>query len=400
MAQPYTYVIVGGGLAGASAIDGIRERDPQGSILLLSAENHLPYHRPPLTKSLWSGKKTVEQIFVQSKDYYRQSGVTPLLGARVVSINPSSKLVTDSQGRGFEYRKLLLATGGTPRRLPIPGGELTGVLYYRSLDDYNALKPQALPGRSAILIGGGFIGSELAASLAEIGVAVTMVFPDDYLGSNVFPDYLGHSLMRYYQQRGIRVLSHDKPKAFHRIEGGFVVVTEQGLELETQMLVVGIGVKPAAELAEEAGLETKNGIVVNSQLQTSDPDIYAAGDNCYFPYMALDKMTRVEHWDNALIQGKWAGRNMAGAQQDYTHQPYFFSDLFEFGYEATGECHAHMDTLADWQQENRKGVVYYFQNKRIRGVLLCGIYGRVDAARELIRRGEAIPAQKLVGAIR
>jgi NADPH-dependent 2,4-dienoyl-CoA reductase/sulfur reductase-like enzyme len=399
MAQSYTYIIIGGGLAGASAVDGIREIDRIGSILMLAEETNLPYHRPPLTKELWTGKKTVHTIKVHPQEYYNQKGVTLLLGSAAVSLDPAKKQVTDNQGRVYSFEKMLLATGGKPRKLSIPGGDLKGINYYRTLDDYHFLREQVQGRTSVLIIGGGFIGSELAASLIVNQAKVTMVFPTPYLVSAVFPDYLGLALQKYFEERGVRILAGDKPVVI-RQDRRFVTRTDQGREIESDLVVIGIGIKPATELAEQAGLDVKNGIVVNELLQTSHPDIFAAGDNCFFPSPVLEKMMRVEHWDNALTQGKWAGGNMAGRRLNYDYQPYFFSDLFDFGYEATGEITSESETLADWQEENRKGTLYYLRNKHLRGVMTCGIYGKMDAARELIRKGETVTVQKLQGAIR
>ena len=165
-------------------------------------------------------------------------------------------------------------------------------------------------------------------------------------------------------------------------------------------MIVGVGVIPEMELAKSGGLEVGNGIVVNEYLETSSPDIYAAGDNAFFPYRALGQPMRIEHWDNALNQGKWAGRNMAGAHEPFTYQPYFFSDLFEFGYEATGEVDSRLETFADWQKENDTGVIYYLRDGKVRGVMMCNVWDKVETARELIRKGERMTPEKLRGLIR
>jgi NADPH-dependent 2,4-dienoyl-CoA reductase/sulfur reductase-like enzyme len=227
-----------------------------------------------------------------------------------------------------------------------------------------------------------------------------MIFPGSSLVNRVFPEYLSRALTDQYRARGIQILANEKPSAFLREEGRFTTYTLSGKKIESDMLVVGIGISPEVGLARDAGLETGNGIVVNEYLQTSAPDIYAAGDNAFFPYQALGKQTRVEHWDNALNQGKWAGRNMAGAGEPYTYMPYFFSDLFEFGYEAVGEVSADLDTFADWKKENDTGVIYYMRDDKVRGAMMCNVWDKVEAARELIRKGETVTEESLRGAIR
>ncbi len=398
--RQYTYVIAGGGLAGASAVEGIRELDKKGPILLLGGEKHLPYDRPPLTKKLWFGKKTVEEIFLHDQEFYDQNGAAVRTGTRVTSLDAKKKTVTTDTGKTYGFEKLLLATGGIPRTLPIPGGDLAGICHYRTLDDYLRMRREAPEGKSAVVVGGGFIGSEIAAALTINKVNVTMIFPDSYIVNRVFPEYLGKALQHNFQERGITVLNNEKPASFTKKRDRFLTRTESGKEIGSDVVIVGVGIAPSLDLARNAGLQTANGIIVNEYLQASHPDIYAAGDNAFFPYRALGKQTRVEHWDNALNQGKWAGRNMAGANASFAYMPYFFSDLFEFGYEAVGDVDARLDTYADWQKENDTGVIYYLRDDKVRGAMMCNVWEKVEAARELIRKGERMTPEKLRGAIR
>ncbi len=396
----YKYVVVGGGLAGASAVQGIRELDKKGAILLIGGEQHLPYDRPPLSKKLWFGQKTVEEIFLHPREFYDQNGVDLLLGAFVTSLDAKQKTIADDTGRTFHYEKLLLATGGVPTRLPVPGGDSEGICYYRSLDDYLRMRKEAVEGKSAVVVGGGFIGSEIAAALTVNKVEVTMIFPGQYICSRVFPEPLARALEKNFVQRGVTILTGDSPASFAKKEGRFIVTTAAGRRIESDMLIVGIGIKPSIELAQRAGLRTDNGITVNEYLQSSEPNIYAAGDNAFFPYQALGQQMRLEHWDCALSQGKQAGRNMADANEPFNYMPYFFSDLFEFGYEAVGEVNAGLETFADGQKENDTGVIYYLKDGRVRGAMMCNVWDKVEAARELIRRGQVASPESLRGAIR
>jgi 3-phenylpropionate/trans-cinnamate dioxygenase ferredoxin reductase subunit len=398
--QPFMYIIVGGGLAGTSAIEGIRELDKKGSILLLAGEKHLPYDRPPLTKKLWFGKKKVEDIFLHEEKFYDQNGITVKIGTRVVSLDTPKKIVTDDKGNTYGFKKLLLATGGVPRTLPIPGGNLEGICYYRYLDDYLRTRQEVSAGKSAVVIGGGFIGSEMAAALNINKVDVTMVFPDPYLVNRVFPEYLGRAIQDRYRSRGIRILTNEQPSVFSKNANKFTTYTLSGKKIESDMVIVGIGIAPYLDLARNAGLQTADGIIVDEYLQASLPDIYAAGDNAFFPYRVLGKQTRIEHWDNSLNQGKWAGRNMAGAREPFTYMPYFFSDLFEFGYEAVGDVDARLETFADWQKENETGVIYYLKDGKVRGAMMCNVWEKVEAARTLIRQGDMMTPETLRGAIR
>jgi NADPH-dependent 2,4-dienoyl-CoA reductase/sulfur reductase-like enzyme len=341
----------------------------------------------------------VPEIFVRSEDEYRRLGVTVILGRTVTAVDADAKTVETDGGEVYGFSKLLLATGAAPRRLAIPGGDLPDIFYYRTLGDYRRLRPRAVPGSSAVVVGGGFIGSELAAALHDQGVAVTMVFPEPALCGRVFPEPLGLAMTEFYRSKGVTVITEDKPKQISRLDGRLTVTTEAGLALAMDMVIAGIGVAPATSLAESAGLTVGDGIVVNEMLQTSQPDIYAAGDNALFPSRLLGTPMRLEHWDNSVSQGKAAGRNMAGASEPFAYQPYFYSDLFDFGYEAVGLIDSRLDTVEDWQQKNRTGVVYYLETGRVRGVMCCNVWDQMDAARALIGAAEVRTPQSLRGAI-
>ncbi len=397
--QAYRYVIVGAGVAGASAAEGIIERDDSGSILLIGDEADPPYHRPPLTKGLWRGKKTVPEIFLHPAEYYADHQIALQLGRSVTALDPAMHEITDDAGAVYRYDRLLLATGGRPRHLTIAGSELPGLCYYRYLDDYHFLRRQVHEGTVVTIIGGGFIGSELAAALNINRCTVMLVFPEDYLVARVFPEGLGRTMSHYYQSRGVGVFANDLPERLEYRDGQYITHTRGGHALASDVVVVGAGIYPNVELAESAGLQIDNGIVVDDYLRTSAPDIYAAGDNANFPYAAVGHRSRIEHWDNAVTQGRWAGRNMAGADEPFHCMPYFFSDLFDFGYEAVGEVDSRLPTVADWVKEHDTGVIYYLRDHRVRGVMLCNVWGQLDAARTLIRQNEPVTLERLRGAI-
>ena len=386
----YPYIIVGGGLAGTSAIEGIRAIDKQGPILLIGNEKHFPYHRPPLSKQLWTGKKKVEDISIKDRSYYEANGVSLELGITVTRIDAQGKKVHTGNRIEYGFQKLLLATGGMPRRLLIPGGDLNEIIYFRTLDDYQNLKSQSSESKTALVIGGGFIGSEIAAALSMQGLKVTMLFPEEYMCSNVFPAPLGQALGNDYQRRGVRIVTHDKPRAIEKASGSHRVHTDKGEVITADIIVAGLGIEPEIAIARDAGLVTANGITVNELLETSRSDIYAAGDLAFFPYAALNKKVRVEHWDNAQRQGMQAGKNMAGAREPYAHMPYFFSDLFNFGYEAVGTIDSRLKTATDWQKENDTGVVYYLDDDRVSGIMLCNIWDKIEDARKIIKSAQKI----------
>jgi NADPH-dependent 2,4-dienoyl-CoA reductase/sulfur reductase-like enzyme len=370
-----------------SAVRGIRESDAQGTIGLLSAETDPPYDRPPLTKSLWKDKP-VDTIW----RYTETQNVDLLLGRTVIAIDVLAKTVTDSEKSTCYFEKLLLATGGSPRRLPF-GGE--DIIYYRTAADFRRLRTLAEKGRRFAVIGSGFIGSELAAALSLNQKEVVMIFPGTGICERMFPVDLSQFVTNYYRQKGVEIMSGESAAGLERRGDRFIVRTQSRREIIVDGVVAGIGITPNIELAKTAGLQTENGIVVDEFLCTSQPDIYAAGDVAFFYNPALDHRLRVEHEDNANTMGRIAGANMAGNRQSYHHLPFFYSDLFDLGYEAVGELDSRLNTLADWKEPHREGVIYYQKEGRVRGVLLWNLWGQVDAARELIAGKRPFRAEDL-----
>lgn len=234
------------------------------------------------------------------------------------------------------------------------------------------------------MIGGGFIGSEIAAALVGAGRSVTMTFLEAGVGGRLFPRGLSLFLNDYYRERGVEVLPEQSVVTVERAGGQFLVHLQSGQRVQADGVVAGLGIRPNTELASSAGLPVEDGIVVDEFLRAGHPDVFAAGDVTRFFNPTLGVRLRVEHEDNANAQGRTAGRNMAGAQEPYTHLPFFYSDLFDLGYEAVGELDPRLEVVEDWQEPYRQGVVYYLQGGRVRGVLLWNVWGQVDAARQLI----------------
>ncbi len=387
----YQYLIIGGGLAGDAAVRGIRELDAEGSIGMFSTELNPPYTRPNLSKGLWKGRP-LEKVWRHTEDL----GLEMLLGRKVIHLDPREKCVSDEMGNDYSFDKLLLAMGGSPVRLPFGGDD---IIYFRDLQDYQRLRALSERGEQFLVIGGGFIGSEIAAALTMVGKKVVMVFPEQGIGANVYPSDLSHFLNDYYRQKGVEILANDSVAGLEKNGDRFKVRTGSGRAFDVDGVVAGIGIRPNLELAKESGLEVENGIIVNEHLQTSVSDIYAAGDVANFHHSALGKRVRVEHEDNAIHMGKVAGRNMAGAHESYTHVPMFYSDLFDLGYEAVGEINSKMETVADWQEPFHKGMIYYLDpsDQRVRGVLLWNVWDQVDHARALIGATRPFEAVDLKG---
>jgi 3-phenylpropionate/trans-cinnamate dioxygenase ferredoxin reductase component len=399
----YKYLIIGGGMTAAAAIKGIREIDADGSIGLVSSEGDPPYKRPPLSKKLWQGKP-IETVWKGMST----EGVQLHLGRTIQSIHPTERYAVDEEGTSYAYEKLLLATGGTPRRLPFGGDR---IIYFRSLDDFRHLKALTESQQRFAVIGGGFIGSEIAAALAMNGKDVTMIVPEQGIGERIYPLDVVRYLNSYYEQKGVRILTGERVVSLDPLEktdGGdgtgaaLELKLESGKVITVDSVVAGIGIAVNTTLAEAAGLRLDNGIVVDEFLKTSDPNIYAAGDVASYPDYTLGERRRVEHEDNANSMGKAAGRSMAAsamqsAPEPYRHLPFFYSDMFELGYEAIGELDSRLEIVSDWKEPYQEGVIYYLRDGRVRGVLLWNVWGQLDAARRLISEQGPFTAEALYG---
>jgi len=371
----YKYLIVGGGMTAAAAVEGIRSVDPTGSIGIFSSESDPPYDRPPLSKGLWNGQP-MPSIWRKISDL----SVSLHLGTTIVQIDPQKKQVTDSKTVTYSWNKLLLATGSSPRTLPF--GE-SDIIYYRTASDYRRLRDLAETKTHFAVIGAGFIGSEVAAALRMNGKEVTLLCPGEGIGDRVFPSDLSRFVTDFFRKKGVLVRNHLRVSGLAR-RAKSIVLTADGAEVVVDAVVAGIGVEPNVQLAKAAGLAVENGIIVDDCLCTGNRDIFAAGDVASFPCQPLGKRLRVEHEDNANTMGRLAGKNMAGSPVPYDHLPMFYSDLFELGYEAVGELDSRLETFIDWKEPFKEGVIYYLENNRVRGVLLWNVWGKVDAARQLI----------------
>jgi NADPH-dependent 2,4-dienoyl-CoA reductase/sulfur reductase-like enzyme len=391
----HDYLILGGGMTADAAVRGIRELDEQGTIGVVSTESHPPYDRPPLSKGLWKGSEE-DSVWRGTADL----GVEIHLGRRIIRLDPVERSAMDEGESTFTYGKLLLATGGRPRRLR---DAVPQVIYYRTFDDYRRLRTLAEEGESFAVIGGGFIGSEVAAALAMNGKKVTLVFPEDGIGRRVFPEEVSQGLNAYYREQGVDVRPHAQVAAVRRHRDRMLVSAVERDRTETLQVdgvVAGIGIEPAVELAASIGLELNDGIVVDDRLRTSREGIWAAGDVASVPVPALGRHLRVEHEDQANTTGRHAGRSMAGDDQPLDHLSFFYSDLFEKGYEAVGDIDpARLQVVVDWKDPMNEGVFYYLDGGRVRGVVVWGVFGKVEEARALIREGEKRRANAWKGAI-
>ena len=392
--KAYKYIIVGGGMTGSAAVPGIRKNDPEGSIAMFSKEPFGPYNRPPLTKGLWDGKD-IESI-VRPMEQYQ---VDLFLETPIDEISPDHKQVRTAAGEKFGYEKLLIATGGDPINIP---GSPEGVIAYRTRSDFHLVENLVKEKNNFCIIGGGFIGSELAAAMRKNQKQVTMIFPEAGICGELFPEDLAGFLIHYYQEKGVEVIKENLVDTINKDGEQFTVQyhnidDQQVAEASFDVVIVGIGIKPNTELAEAAGIEVDNGIIVNETLQTNYTDIFAAGDVANFKHIPLGKRVRVEHEDNANSMGMLAGQNMSGELQTYDHFPFFYSDLFDLGYEAVGDIGKEIEIFEDWIEPFKKGTIFYLEEGRIQGIIFWNLWDKVDQGRELVQSGKSFTKSDLKG---
>jgi 3-phenylpropionate/trans-cinnamate dioxygenase ferredoxin reductase component len=390
--EHYRYLIVGGGMTADSAVRGIRELDSNGSIGVICGETVGPYDRPPLSKGLWKGKDP-ESI---SRKTAEVAGVRLHVAMTAARIDSAARQIADDKGGTYSYDKLLLATGGSPRRLPFAEGP---IIYFRTLEDYRRLRALTERYDRFAVIGGGFIGSEIAAALAMNGKHVVMVFPEIGIGALAYPADLSQAVTQLYRDKGVELLTDASVQGLEQQQSGASLHLSGNRTVRVDVVIAGIGIVPNTDLAKGANLEVSNGIVVDEFLRTTAPDIYAAGDVARFFNPALGERIRVEHEDNANTMGRHAGRNMAGAAERYTHLPSFYSNLFELGYEAVGELNPRLETESKWKEPYREGIVYYLRDRRVRGILLWNVWEKVELARALISSARTFTSADLDSAI-
>ena len=380
------YVIIGGGLAAVAAADAIRRRDKTGRLLIISAEAHPPYDRVPLSKEFLLGTMEREDIFLRRPRFYERNKVELALGHAVTALDLTNRCVTCANGAQFVFDKLLLATGGRPRRLPIPGGDLAGVYYLRDIEDSEALKHAVRGARRAVVIGGGFIGCELATAFAKLGLDTTVIELTPAVLSLVVDAETSMFVQSFLQQQGVAVRTDTGAARFIGTDGRVTgVETSDGKTLDTDFVAVGVGIAPNTDLAAEAGLPVNNGVMVNEYLEAAE-GVFAAGDMANYSSPILGRQLRVEHYDVALQHGRVAGANMTGERQSYGELPYFFSFMGDLRLNVIGDMGRREQCVRRGELSLEPGFLQgYFADGLLQAVLSVNLNGDLlQAARERI----------------
>lgn len=359
------YLLVGGGLASAEAVNQIRRLDASGSITLVSDERELPYNRPPLSKE-YLRSEAKDSLELVPTERYAELSVKTVLGAGVRAIDPEASTAMFENGDVYKYEQLLLATGGSPIRLSVPGYDLTGIHYLRTKDDAEAITRQCKTGKRAVVVGAGFIGLEVAASLTQMGLEVTVVEQSERVWPRFADAKLASYVQRLCEKRGISVLTGRMATGFDGSDGNVnAVLTDTGERMDCDLVVIGVGIRPNAEVAENAGLAVDNGIVVDKHMRTSKPNIFAAGDVANYFDPTFTKRRRVEHWGHAEYSGQVAGTNMAGEEMAYDLLTYVWSDIFDLHLEAAGDEHEFDSSVIRGEVSGGSFVVLYLKNQRM-----------------------------------
>jgi 3-phenylpropionate/trans-cinnamate dioxygenase ferredoxin reductase subunit len=395
MTSDQTYVVVGASLTGAKAAETLRAEGFDGRLVLIGAEHERPYERPPLSKDYLRGEAGRETIYVHDEGFYAEHDIELQLGCRATSLDTAKNELALDEGERLRYDRLLLATGSEPRRLQIPGSELDGVLYLRSVEDSDVLRERLDRGGTVVVIGAGWIGSEVAASARQRGLEVTLLEPMGVPLQRVLGDEVGGIYRDIHTEHGVQMLLGTAVEAFEGTTSVQRVRTSDGRELECDFVVVGVGAQPCVELAGHAGIAVDNGILVDEHLQTSVPGVFAAGDvaNALHPFYG--ERVRVEHWANGLHQGPVAARTMLGRADVYDRLPYFFSDQYEVGMEYSGFARAWDRVVLRGDPGRREFIAFWMSGTRVIAGMNVNVWDVTEPIQRLIGERVAVDDRAL-----
>ncbi|HEX3106543.1 MAG TPA: FAD-dependent oxidoreductase [Terriglobales bacterium] len=395
--QKTRYLILGGGMvAGYAAKELASQGLRPGELTIVSADSVVPYERPPLSKGFLSGKDKQADILINSPDWYRENGIEVRLNTLIEQVDTGKKQLRSNTGEEFECEHLLLATGARARKLDCPGNDLGSVFYLRSLKDSEAIRSSSASAKTAAVIGGGFIGMEVASVLAQKNIQTTLIIREDRVWSRVFTPAMSVFFEKYYTARGVRLVKQAAVVALEGKETVKAVRLDNREEISCDLVVVGVGAVPVTELLERTAVAVENGIVVNEFLESSCAGIYAAGDIANYPDSIFRKRRRVEHWDNAVSQGQQWARIVLGERQPFVHVPYFFSDVFDLSYELWGDAAGANDVVVRGDTNTSSFSVWWLKDKQLVATFAMN---RPDEEREVapewIKVSQTVSAERL-----
>lgn len=395
--EKVNYLIIGGGIAGSHAAEKIREKDQSGSIVVVNDEPYLPYDRVPLSKNYLLGKIKQDVLYIKKADFYKEKKIQVLTGRKAVSLDTQKRSVRLDDNSEILFEKLLLATGGQARHLSIPGSDLKGVHYLRTMDDAEDIMKAMQEHKKAVVIGGGFIGCELASTFSKKNINTTIIEVASKILGRVFDESTAVWLEKYLENKGVKILTKTVPKQIIGRDGKVVTVEiESGEQIPADFVVIGIGISPNTELAKNAGLKVDNGIVVDEHLETSVPGIYAASDVANFYSHIFGKHLRLEHYDLAIRHGMLAGENMAGGSQVFNELPYFFSFMFDIRIEVYGDMSKYDKVIVRGTPTKNGNITkFYLDDGIVNAVMMITRKEDVESIKRLIRSRKKITPESL-----
>ena len=391
-----TIVIIGASLAGVKAAEALRKEGYDGRIVMLGEEPHRPYLRPPLSKEYLRGATELDKVFVHPETWYAEQRIELNPSTHVRAIEPATRNVVLDSGRRVAFDRLLIATGAASRRLAIPGGDLAGVRYLRTLEDADAIRDAAADAHRVVVVGGGWIGAEVAASIRQLGLPVAMIADGSVPLERVLGTEVGTIYRDIHAERGVELVMNQRAVAFLGRSVVEAVETADGRRIEADLVVVGVGAQPRTELAVAADLAVGDGILVDEHLETSVPGIFAAGDVASAWHPLFGARLRLEHWDNARRQGRAAARNMLGGTEPYLRIPYFYSDQYDLGMEYAGYAPSWDRVVFRGDPASRAFVAFWLRDGRVVAGMNANVWKVNDAIAAVVASGEQVDAARLV----
>jgi len=394
------YLILGGGMvAGYAAKQLVESGLKPGELTIVSADSSIPYERPPLSKGFLAGKDAIDTIWISAEDFYQTHGIDIMLNCEADHVDPARKRLHLRCGEEIGFEKLVVATGARVRTLDIPGAKLAGLYYLRILEDSKRIRERAGSAKRAVVIGGGFIAMEVTSVLAQKGIEVTMVLPDDRIWKRFFTAPMSRFFEEYYATRGVRFVKNTKVAALTGDGAVASAVMTSGEVADCDLVVAGIGVSPVTEPLINSGIEITDGVVVNEFLETNQRNIYAAGDVANYYDVLFGKRRRVEHWDNAVSQGQHCALTLLGERTPFIHVPYFFSDVFDLSYEFWGDPSGAEEIVERGDLSSSSFSVWWLRQGRLAAAFVMNRPAEErDAAPRLIQSKEPASAKTLPGA--